>query len=140
MIAVWSSLVNLPVAARFGHRSCNIYALVDPRKPSVWRYIGRSFDAGSRRFEHMYQSGLERRGATGKERWISDLSAARLLPTLVVLEDGISLRDARMREQLWIRQALRDGHPLTNAVRYFRGDRQGATFRGAARNKIKRKE
>jgi hypothetical protein len=120
MIAVWSSLVNLPVGARFGQRSCIIYALVDPREPSVWRYIGRSFRPECRRFEHMHQSRLMRRSATGKERWIRNLSSVGLLPSVVVLEAGIPLRDARGREQHWIHRALREGHPLTNAVRYLR--------------------
>lgn len=88
MIAVWSSLVNLPVAARFGRRSCVIYALVDPREPSVWRYIGHSFRPECRRFEHMHQSRLMLRGATGKEQWIRNLSSVGLPPSVVVLEDG----------------------------------------------------
>src|SRR3569833_2024930 len=120
MIAFWSSLVKLPAVARFGRRSCTVYALVDPREPSVWRYIGRSFHPESRRLQHLHQSRRLRQGATRKERWIRELSSAGLLPSAVVLEGGISLRDARVREQLWIREALLQGHPLTNAVRYCR--------------------
>jgi hypothetical protein len=118
MIAIWSSLVKLPATARFGHRSCTIYALVDPREPAVWRYIGRSFRPQCRRFQHMHQTKRVRRGATAKERWIRNLFSAGLLPSAVVLEGGMSLCDARVREHFWIRQALREGHPLTNAVRY----------------------
>ena len=120
MFAVLSSLVKLPPAVRFGRRSCTIYALVDPREPSVWRYIGRSFRPEGRRFQHMRQSMRVRRGATEKERWIKNLLQAGLLPSAVTLEGGIPLRDARAREQLWIRRALRECHPLTNAVRYYK--------------------
>lgn len=118
MIAVLSSLIKLPAAARFGRRSCTIYALVDPREPSVWRYIGRSFRPQCRRLQHTHQSRRVLRGITAKERWIKSLLSAGLLPSALILEDGILLRDARAREQLWIRRALRGGHPLTNAVRY----------------------
>src|SRR5437660_3390604 len=106
MTAAWSSLVKLPAAARFGRRSCTIYALVDPRRPSVWRYIGRSFRPESRRLQHMHQSRRVWRAATGKERWMTALSSAGLLPSVIVLEDGIALRHASVREQLWIRRAL----------------------------------
>jgi hypothetical protein len=122
MIGVWSSLVKLPAGVQFGHRSCTIYALVDPREPSVWRYIGRSFRPERRRFQHVHQSRRSRPGATGVERWIRKLSCVGLLPCTVVLECGIPLRDAGAREQFWIRQALREGHPLTNAVQYFKRD------------------
>jgi hypothetical protein len=118
MIAVLSSLVKLPVAARFGRRSCTIYALVDPRNPLAWRYIGRSFRPQCRRFQHTYQSRRMLRGVTAKERWIRSLLSAGLLPSAIVLEDHILLRDAGAREQFWIRRALLEGHPLTNAVRY----------------------
>src|SRR5438874_4443677 len=106
MVTLWSSLVKLPAVARFGRRGCTIYALVDPREPSVWHYIGRSFRPKSRRFQHMHQSRRLRRGATEKERWIRELSSAGLLPSAVVLEEGIPLREARAREQLWIRHGL----------------------------------
>ena len=123
MIEVWTSLVKLPAAPRFGCRSCTIYALVDPRAPTVWHYIGRSFRPENRRFQHMHQSVGPRRGATEKELWIRDLSSAGLRPSTVVLEGGIPLRYVIAREQLWIRRALSEGHPLTNAIRYCKRDR-----------------
>ncbi|MEY9999117.1 hypothetical protein ABIA18_000915 [Sinorhizobium fredii] len=119
MTTVWSSLVRLPAAvARFGHRGCMIYALVDPREPSVWRYIGRSFHPERRRSEHIHQSRGVQHGAAGKELWIRNLSLIGLLPSMVVLERDIQLRHANTREQFWIHLALREGHPLTNAIRY----------------------
>jgi hypothetical protein len=123
MIGVWSSLVKLPAVDQFGRRSCTIYALIDPREPSIWRYIGRSFRPDRRRFQHMHQSRCVPHSTTQKARWIRRLSSAGLPPSVLVLESGIPLRDARAREQFWIRRALQEGHPLTNAVRYCKSVR-----------------
>lgn len=122
MTAVVTSLVTFPAGGQLGRRTCVIYALVDPREPSVWRYIGRTFRPEDRRFQHMHQSMRAQRGATGKERWIRNLASAGLRPSAVILDSGISAREARAREQLWVRRALREGHPLTNGVRYCKRD------------------
>jgi hypothetical protein len=99
-----------------GVRHCSIYALVDPRQPEVWRYVGRSFQPRSRRVQHARRPSRAARGATHKELWIAQLLSEHIRPSVIVLEDCESLFDAIVREKVWIRHALSEGHPLTNSV------------------------
>jgi hypothetical protein len=93
-------------------RRCSIYALVDPREPEHWRYIGRSFHPPSRRAQHV--GGRLTRGATYKEAWIAQLLSAKVRPCVIVLEECTSLAGAIAREKMWINRALAYGHPLTH--------------------------
>ena len=97
-------------------RYCSIYALVDPREPGVWRYIGRSFHPMSRRVQHARNGSHLERGFTYKEAWIAQLLLKRVQPCVLLLEKCASLSDAIAREKLWIRRALAEGHPLTNSA------------------------
>lgn len=110
----WSLLIRLP--DRSAIRYCNIYALVDPREPKLWRYIGRSFHPTSRRVQHVRASGDLQRGATYKETWIAQLLSESVQPSVILLEECASLSDAIAREKIWISRALADGHPLTNSA------------------------
>src|SRR5262245_58606806 len=97
-------------------RHCTIYALVDPRLPNVWRYVGRSFHPTSRRFQHARRPTSPAPGATCNELWIAQLRSENLLPSVIILESCESLSDATLREKIWIRVALANGHRLTNSV------------------------
>jgi hypothetical protein len=108
------SLIGL--TAQDGVCLCSIYALIDPRDPEVWRYIGRSFHPRSRRVQHARRGTRAVRGATYKELWIAQLLSKNIQPSVIILEDCNSLSDAVAREKIWIRRALADGHPLTNSV------------------------
>jgi hypothetical protein len=95
-----------------------IYALADPRKPKVWRYVGRSFHPAARRTQHVGVSRRLRQGETAKEKWIADLLSNGLHPRVIVLERDIEPNVLGARERAWIVRSLRDGHPLTNALLY----------------------
>jgi hypothetical protein len=95
-----------------------VYALADPRKPKVWRYVGQSFRPVARRTQHVGQSRRLRQGATAKERWIADLLSDGLHPRVIVLECDILPSELGARERAWIARSLKDGHPLTNALLY----------------------
>jgi hypothetical protein len=95
-----------------------IYALADPRKPTVWRYVGQSFHPVARRIQHVRAARRLRQGATAKERWIADLASNGLHPRVIVLERDIPPNVLGARERVWILRSLRQGHPLTNALLY----------------------
>jgi transcriptional regulator with XRE-family HTH domain len=110
------NLSSIRLTAHRGVRYCSIYALVDPRQPEVWWYVGRSFHPRSRRVQHARGPNRAAQGATYKEHWIAQLLSQNIRPSVIVLEECKSLSDAIVREKIWIRRALSDGHPLTNSV------------------------
>lgn len=111
----------MSLAMRHGQRNTKggcIYALADPRKPKVWRYVGQSFRPAVRGTQHVGASRRLQQGATAKEKWIADLLANGLRPRLVVLERDIQPSMLGAKERAWIVCSLTDGHPLTNALLY----------------------
>src|SRR5437879_4721672 len=99
---------------------CSIYALVDPRAPDIWRYVGRSFQPAPRRAQHVADTRKPIGYRTVKEAWIARLLAEGVEPILILLEPGIPSRQAEAREDAWIERGFALGHPLTNSVRPYR--------------------
>ena len=95
------------------HERCyQVYALIDPRDNLV-HYVGISIDAQSRFYGHMHDV----TGNYGESRWIKGLKKNGLSPILQILEviDGDNAGAiACEREQYWISEMLRIGHPLSN--------------------------
>ncbi len=116
------ALIKLPQVgiSRPASGGCNIYALVDPRAPTIWRYIGRSFHPLSRRGRHVGDCRHLKAGCTAKEKWIAGLLSEGFQPCVILLETGISASQANARENAWIEHALRKRDPLTNAVLFRR--------------------
>src|SRR5713226_1431458 len=93
-------------------RRYQIYALVDPRD-NLAHYVGISIDAQSRFYGHMHDV----TGNYGESRWINSLKKNGLSPILQILEviDGDNAGAiACEKEQYWISEMLRIGHPLSN--------------------------
>src|SRR5271169_5391649 len=87
-------ILKLPSGKDGTGAGCSIYALVDPREPEIWRYIGRSFQPLPRRVQHVTDSRKACGYRTAKEAWIARLLAERLEPRVILLETGIPSRQA----------------------------------------------
>ena len=95
-------------------RIYQVYALIDPRD-SLVHYVGISVDAESRFYGHAH----EVTGNYGESRWIKSLKKNGLSSILQILEeiDGDKAGAiACEKEQYWISEMLRLGHPLTNVA------------------------
>lgn len=91
-------------------RIYQVYALIDPRD-NLAHYVGISVDAESRFYGHAH----EVTGNYGESRWIKNLKKNGLSPILQILEeiDGDNAGAiACEKEQYWISEMLRLGHPL----------------------------
>jgi excisionase family DNA binding protein len=86
-----------------------IYALVDPRDMLV-RYVGMSVNAQIRFKSHCNMT--EHNEA--KNMWIRDLQELSLIPSLEILETGLSREEVRRVEHHYIQYYLTIGMPLTN--------------------------
>ena len=111
---------KLPSGKQLKATGCSIYALVDPREPKIWRYVGRSFQPRPRRTQHVSDSRKTCGYRTAKEAWIAHLLAEGLEPQIILLETGIHGRQAEAREYAWIERGFALGYPLTNSVRLRR--------------------
>lgn len=85
-----------------------VYALIDPRDGAV-RYIGCSARLSNRLGEHRY-AGKTRKDA--RARWVGELLALGLSPTLTPLERGVA--DWEAAERRWIAHYREAGAPLLN--------------------------
>jgi hypothetical protein len=95
-------------------RRCVVYALLDPREPKHFRYVGHAFDTRQRLLQHIRSGAVSARRNTRKGRWISGLLAHDILPQLIILENDVHPDQALHREDHWIKYLLRVGHNLTN--------------------------
>src|SRR5260221_8710574 len=88
-----------------------VYALGDPRTGTV-RYIGIILNLHKRYAQHL----LYPHKAEGEEKntWLEELEEQGLLPTLTVLESGLSKETIYKREAYWIIHYVQSGIPLTN--------------------------
>ena len=86
-----------------------IYALVDPREPNVYRYIGQTTFPERRLLSHLVGS---ENGRGSKNEWIRFLRSEGVVVSMVPLETPED--DWRLREEHWIRHAISIGHPLLN--------------------------
>ena len=93
-----------------------VYTLSDPRCGTV-RYVGRSSNPTSRFKAHLKTYYYSR--TTAKEEWITELTAAGLVPTMTVIDsadDGVSIRQ---KEQYWINKYMSEGCDLLNQTGAF---------------------
>lgn len=86
----------------------SVYTLSDPRTGDV-RYIGISCDV-----EQRYKAHLSDTQNASKREWISELKISQLAPTLSIIETGLNVDSARVRELAWIRYYLENGTQLVN--------------------------
>lgn len=88
----------------------SVYALCDPRTGDI-RYIGQAADIHKRYAQHLLEA-----TKTPKKMWLEELKQEGLLPTLIILEHGISGQQILEREMYWIAHYLKRGDNLTNIV------------------------
>lgn len=88
-----------------------IYSLVDPRDNSI-KYVGRTNEPQKRFTQHLNSLYIDK---PAKYLWIQDLKKHGLLPRMEILE-GVNgtLRDADIRENIWIEYFQSVGAELTN--------------------------
>jgi len=117
---VRGSAISLPLAREpdLQPGEWAVYALRDPRfDPEKIRYVGFTTHLIQR-----YRSHLRVEGSTAKDRWIAELRAERLAPSMEILEKrrgpGAEGREAEKR---WIRKFRSGGCQLTNATDALRG-------------------
>jgi len=77
--------------------SAVIYGLADPRTNEV-RYVGKTTDPRRRLYHHIYLAPV---GTTHRDRWIVQLLAEGVKPTLMVLET-VGGESWQVREREWI--------------------------------------
>ncbi len=87
-----------------------VYAVVDPRNPDEWRYIGVTNNPQRRLKQH-----LREKGNTYKNRWVNSVQRDGLVPQLVILKCVIG-EHASMFERTRIIIAEQLGFRLTNAT------------------------
>lgn len=87
-------------------RFCHVvYALTDPRKPHRIAYVGSSKNHVLLRYFQHIQDGLatNSQGCTKRGRWLVELAANRMSPSIAILESVPEVRDLlRQRESFWI--------------------------------------
>lgn len=97
-------------------KSYVIYALVDPRSPEDYRYVGMTRQVGKRRHQHVREA-KESDAATHKLRWLRKLLAAGVEPELIVLESELVDKEAACTAEIrWHRDLTEQGHKLTNSA------------------------
>src|SRR5205809_574439 len=114
------AFLRLPATRPAPADGCSVYALVDPREPNIWRYVGRSFQPKPRCAQHIADSRKICRYRTAKEIWIAGLLADGLEPRVILLETGIPAQQAEAHEYVWIERGFSLGYPLTNSIRLGR--------------------
>lgn len=81
-----------------------VYALMDPRRPAVIRYVGCSQRLPVRVYEHVYAATHKTgHNLRAKDEWIRGLLAEGVTPQFVVLETVTEDEAWRNREEFWIR-------------------------------------
>lgn len=90
--------------------SWTIYALIDPRDDAV-RYVGIAVKPVKRLADHIKASAYE---TTHKARWIRQLLALGLQPTMQILEQGDDTALREEAERRWIAHYRSAGARLTN--------------------------
>lgn len=86
-----------------------VYGLADPITGAI-RYIGMTNDPHVRHKAHC----RENDDTDTKSRWIRELKKAKLLPSLLIVEQVESDDAIRERERYWIQFYLNQGANLTN--------------------------
>ena len=86
-----------------------IYGLVDPRSPEVIRYVGKANDVEERLRRHLRMGKRGFRHNNKLLKWIEELLAAELKPSIVVLEE-VCFDDWQQCEKRWIVK-MREANP-----------------------------
>lgn len=90
-----------------------IYALVDPRNPMEYRYVGKTKKVKLKRlYEHI--ACANRGGKTYRDNWIRSLLREGVRPEQVLLE--VTFTDGAVEEIGAIARCRAEGHPLTNTT------------------------
>src|SRR5262249_38250413 len=110
---IWRTMMLRRAVVVRVSRGCTIYALVDPRSPQDWRYIGQAYDARTRLREHRMEAVTRRKVQTPKVQWLRLLLSEAVEPQLVILESNVSPSRAVERESYWINRAAAEGHKIT---------------------------
>lgn len=92
-----------------------IYALYDPRKPRIMRYVGKANDVEKRLYGHIRDAVKYPNRRTHKLDWIRSLLRENILPKTKVLEQVVEKRWER-RERYWIKKLKQQNHSLTNGT------------------------
>lgn len=92
-----------------------VYALVDPRKPEAYRYIGCTKNLQARLSGHIRTAEKAPWDSPRKAAWIMALDRAGIKPSIITLQEVRGSRPrAAKHERQWIDFALQQGHPLLN--------------------------
>lgn len=107
----WHQRHKRQMLKRRGKPWCLVYGLVDPREPTVVRYVGQSRNTRTRLDFHLENAAAGRTAPVN--RWIRDLVAAGVAPKLVVLD-----QDGKwdITEVILIERLRAAGTPLLNVL------------------------
>ena len=87
-----------------------IYTLTDPLEGEV-RYVGKTINPTKRYSSHCYT-----KTKTYVSKWIQKLKRSGHLPTMEIVEEGLSEDEWEDRERFWIEQHFKLGCKLTNVA------------------------
>jgi hypothetical protein len=107
------SVLGLYTGRRF---SSAVYGLIDPRKPDLVAYVGRSKGhILGRYFQHIENAADADGSCTQRVRWLAELVALRMWPGLVLIE-SVSSRPRLLaeRESWWIAEYKKRGEAWVN--------------------------
>ncbi len=90
-------------------KTVSIYTLIDPHSGQV-KYVGQSVDVEKRITQHVRDAMTT--GAMSK--WLAELYAENQLPTVKIVESGLTRNQAKTVEQQYIREYIRGGEKLFN--------------------------
>lgn len=111
-----------------------IYVLAGPKEQPTWedvRYVGMSVNAAYRFQQHLSCSDTSNED---KNNWIRGLLVQDTLPLMRRVEEVEGEKEAREREQYWIRHAMSQGAELLNrAITYTDEERAEVHARRAIR-------
>ncbi len=87
-----------------------IYALIDPRFPKDFKYVGKTEVIKRRIGLHRSQAA---KGKTKKDAWLRELKKEGIVVEYVVLEEMEDGTDHQTRERYWIEKVMNE-HPCLN--------------------------
>lgn len=90
-----------------------IYALADPRKPEIIRYVGKSDNPQKRLRYHLQESTY--RPNSRRSKWLRSLTKAEVTPVLILVEE-CPATEWRSRELFWIAHYRGVGCDLVNST------------------------
>ena len=94
----------------------NHYALIDPRSPEDYRYVGRTQHTLKRRLSMHLNTAKTHYPGSPVHQWIVDLLLLGIKPEIVNLSFGFE-----GDEEFLIKHFAREGHCLLNVVHNYNG-------------------